>query len=362
MEFPRHAQALRRNPLTRALLWASKTNPHLVALCSGWAIATQIAFGVFVVFSALSAFGSMYYTLSTLNAPSSLVRWIALVWSIFILFLEREIAGGLDRTTAMIRPFLALFIGTLVAVPLELWVFENRIDQELQRQYRSENQVQIAKLSALEAELDQRHAAMEATLADLRKQEADWGKILDSEAVGRPGPGRTGIPGAGPVFRNAQAQQADVQRRIEEVRRDLEQYDRSLPEERQRLEAQFHREEVGKITDFVTRYEGLDKVVHSSNALFRLSWLITLALIFIDMTVALLKLLTPHSDYHHLVSAEIRENVTRIDEISERNYRLAMQDPEVPRASVAEKFAKVRYSPVTNHTTFERDYETKAQA
>jgi hypothetical protein len=40
------------------------------------------------------------------------------------------------------------------------------------------------------------------------------------------------------------------------------------------------------------------------------------------MTPALLKLLTPHADYHHLASAEIRENVARIDEISDRTARV----------------------------------------
>ena len=64
------------------------------------------------------------------------------------------------------------------------------------------------------------------------------------------------------------------------------------------------------------------------------------------MTPALLKLLTPHADYHHLASAEIRENVAKIDEISDRNYRLAMEHPERPELSVSEKFASVRYSPI----------------
>ena len=43
--------------------------------------------------------------------------------------------------------------------------------------------------------------------------------------------------------------------------------------------------------------------------------------------------------------AEAGERVTQIDEISDRNYRLAMENPEVPRSSVAEKFTAVRYAP-----------------
>jgi hypothetical protein len=334
-----------RNPVTVMLFWLSKTDRRLVSVCSRWAIATQAAFGVFVAFTAILAYGAAFYTLTTLNAPGSLVPWISLGWSVFILFLDREIAGSLDKTTAIVRPFLALFIGALVAIPIELWVFEKRIDQELQRQYRQDNKQQLDELRANQSKLDKRHDDLEATLAELRKEEADWGRILDSEAVGRSALGRTGLPGAGPAFQNAQLQQASVRQHIQEVRRDLDDIERTLPEERRRLDGAFQREEIGRVTDFVTRYEALDKVIRSSDALYRLSWLITLALIFVEMTVAIMKILTPHVDYHHLVKADIRERVTQIDEISDRNYRLAMENPEVPRSSVAEKFTAVRYAP-----------------
>lgn len=37
-----------RNPFALVLLWAAKTDPNLVAVCSRWTIATQQAFGLFV--------------------------------------------------------------------------------------------------------------------------------------------------------------------------------------------------------------------------------------------------------------------------------------------------------------------------
>jgi hypothetical protein len=356
---PLPAPAPVRNPVTMILFWLSKTDTRLVSVCSRWAIATQAAFGVFVLFTAALAFGAAYYTLSTLNAPGWLIPWMALGWSIFVAALDREIAGSLDKTTAVVRPFLALFLGTLTAIPIELYVFQERVDQQLQRQYREDNKQQLEHLETTESQLDQRRAGMESTLAELRKQDTDWGRVMDQELAGRSGPGRTGVSGAGPVFQNAQRQEAAVQQRMREARQDLDQMERTLPEERRRLEGGFQREEIGKVTDFVTRYEALDKVIHSSEPLYRLSWLITLALILVEMTPAILKILTPHVDYHHLVSAEIRENVARIDEISERNYRLAMENPEVPRLSVAEKFTIVRYTPIDNVTAFGKRHATR---
>src|ERR1700677_512236 len=90
--------------------------------------------------------------------------------------------------------------------------------------------------------------------------------------AGRTELGRTGVRGAGPVFENAKNRQALVREARYEAGGALEQFNRSLPNERQRIEAQFQREEVPEARDFVTRFEALDRVVHSSGALFRLSW------------------------------------------------------------------------------------------
>src|SRR2546426_1095565 len=205
-----------RNPISLVLLWASKTDPRLLAVCSRWAIATQAALGVFVLFTAVLALGAAYYTLSTLHAPSRWALSIAIGWSIFIGFLDREIVGSLDKTTAAVRPLLALFVGTLVAIPVELWVFQERIDQYLQQQYRQDNKQQLDQLAASQSQLEQRRADLMGTLTDLRKQESDWGRVMDDELVGRPKAGRTGLRGSGPVFQNAQTQQSAVRERIQE--------------------------------------------------------------------------------------------------------------------------------------------------
>jgi len=352
---PRHRRIY--NPLTLLLLFASKTDPRLIAVCSRWAIATQAAFGVLVLFTSALAFCSAYYTLSTVGVSDRWLPWIAGAYTAFIFTVDREIVGSLDRATAFVRPILALFIGMVVAVPVELWIFQDRVDQELVKQYRQNNKEQLDQMREGEARLEQRRAELQSTLADLRKQDADWGHVMDDELVGRPKDGRTGVSGVGPVFENARTQQQAVRQRIAEVRRDLEQLERSLPQERQRLEKEFQRQELTKVTSFATRYEALQDVLHNSPALNRLSWGVTLFLMFLEMSGALMKLLTPHVDYQHLVNAEIQENVLRIDEIAFRNYEQAKSDPMKPYVSVAEKFASVRF-PAGEELVSEMEDET----
>ena len=349
-----------RNPLSRVLLWASKTDCRLLSVCSRWAGYHPNRLWCFRVFHrGARSRGCLLHTLYPERARAVCSLACARLGSVY-LFLDREIVGSLDKTSAIVRPFLALFIGMLVAIPIELWVFQGRVDQELQRQYRQDNSQQLDELRAGQAKLDQRREEIQATLVELRKQHAEWGRVMDQELAGRSVPGRTGLAGPGSVFKNAQTQQELVHQRMQEARQDLGRLDREMPEENRRTEERFKREEVGRVTDFVTRYEAMVKVIHSSDALYRLSWLITLALILVEMTPALLKILTPHVDYHHLVQAEIRENVARIDEISERNYRLAMENPEAPVLSVAEKFTRVRYAPIDNVSSFGRRYGAQA--
>ena len=339
-----------RNPVTLLLLWASKTDPRLVAICSRWAIATQAAMGVFVFFTAAMAAGSIYYTVSTLHASDGIAMSIAAAFGIFIFFLDREIVGGIDNLSTIVRPVLALFLGTIATVPIELWIFQSRIDQDLQRQYLLDNKAQFDALHSAQGKIEQRRAEFQKTLDALANEEAEWGKAISG--------GLTGMAnfqyGQRRIVSNAQGQQARVQQRIQEVRRDLDQFEKSLPADRDRQDKQFAREETSKVTDFVTRYEAMDRVVHDSPALYRMSWWITITLIIIDMTPAFLKLMTPHVDYHHLVKAGIRENVTRVDEISDLNYRLAMENPELPELSVAEKFGIVLYAPASPVSVFGR--------
>ena len=351
-----------RNPITRLLFWISKTDSRLACLCTRWARATQAAFGVFVLFTALLALGGMFYTLSNLDVPGAWSLWIAIAWAIWVLFLDREIVGGLQRGAAVVRPMMALALGTIVAVQLQLFVFQNRIDQDLARRYRTDNQTQFEQAEAANTALDKRRIDLQTRLTDLLKQEADWGKVMDDELVGRSKTGRSGRGGVGPVFRNAESQQAAIRLRIQEVRRDLESLERSLPDERQRIQRQFERQEVAKVADFPTRYEALDRVRADSAPLNRMAWFMTLTLILIEMMPAALKFLTPRSDYDHLVSAEMQENILRIDEIGFGSYQIAKDNPTKPQLSVVEKFALARFSPVVEPEQERFEYEKTSTA
>jgi hypothetical protein len=331
------------NPLVRALHWVSKTDPVIISLCGWWTRQTQAALGFFVLFTATLALCSGIYTLTTLNVQAPISYALGSLWAAFIFYIDREIVGALDKRMAMVRPVLSLFIGVLVAVPVELWVFQDRVDQEIDRMYRTDNQEATQKQDDGQKEINQRRKALQDRYESLLAEDKKWADVMDSELVGRPGSNRTGIAGAGPVYNNAAMQQARVRGLIAGVQRDLDGFKQASDAEQARLEKQYSRQEVRKVTSFVVRYEALHVVTNSSWPLFWMSWAVTLFFVLIEMTPALMKLLTTSADYQHIVAAEMKENIVRIDEIAELNLQIAMKNPTEPEPSVVEKFSFVRF-------------------
>ena len=339
----RHTVRPTRNPVVMALHWASKTDPAIIPLCGWWTRQTQAALGFFVLFTAMLALCSGTYTLTTLNVPPPANVALGVLWGVFIFYIDREIVGALDKRMALVRPVLSLFIGVLVAVPVELWVFQDWVDQEIDRVYRTDNNEASQKLGDGQKEIIQRRRALQDRYESLLAEDKKWGDVMDSELVGRAGNRRTGIPGQGPVFNNAASQQARVRRLIAESRRDLDSFNQANEADQARLEKQFSRQEVRKVTSFVVRCEALHRVTSASWPLFWMSWAVTLFFIVIEMTPALMKILTTSADYQHIVAAEMKENIVRIDEIAERNLQIAIKNPTEPEPSVVEKFAFVRF-------------------
>lgn len=333
------------NPITRFFMWASKTDVDLVSLATWWARSTQVAMGFFVCVTAALAFVAAYYTVGAFTTNQVLTVSLAVGWMIFIFFADREIVGylNIDNRSASpmwFRILLALGIGISVAIPMELMLFQERIDQQIKRKYLDDNKDALGDYKARENQLDGRRQGLQKQLSELRSQQSSWGKIMDDEIVGRATTGRSGLSGEGPAFRNAQEQQLAVRRQMQDTRNDLA----ALEKDQQRADSQFTKQETPQITNFVTRYEAMDAVTSDSWPLRKLSWLITLVFILIDVFPAVMKTLTPFSDYIHLVVADMRENIARVDAISDRNYSVAVEDPTWPEPSVAEKFSRVRFS------------------
>ena len=73
--------------------------------------------------------------------------------------------------------------------------------------------------------------------------------------------------------------------------------------------------------------------------------------------------MTPHTDYHRLLKADMDERIARIDALAVVVYDRAVKFPEMPDRSIAEKLEDIRYGKqaAEQRNNEEETYETTTQ-
>ncbi|MEX0274979.1 MAG: DUF4407 domain-containing protein, partial [Flavobacteriaceae bacterium] len=118
--------------MKKILLFLSKTDDELYESCPQSAKNTQLAYGLFVLLTGVLAFISGTYAISNLFIDydwqhnttefqdEGLLISISLgvLYAIMIMAIDREVVSARNKGAAFSRLFLAMAIGTVVAVPI----------------------------------------------------------------------------------------------------------------------------------------------------------------------------------------------------------------------------------------------------
>jgi hypothetical protein len=75
--------------------------------------------------------------------------------------------------------------------------------------------------------------------------------------------------------------------------------------------------------------------------MWKISWLITLVFITVDMMPVLIKAFSPVTDYDKLLAAQVYENIERARVLADYNTQVADKDFLSPRPSTVELFERV---------------------
>jgi hypothetical protein len=301
---------------TKPLFALSKTDCQLIQLCSDTAYKTQVGYGIFVLIVGLFAFLSSSYALSTTLDVNG-VYLIAAVYATLIMLIDREIVSVATKSRAMVatRLVLAVFIGLVVSVPIELRLFKTQISQQLQIMDNSDNAVYIEERKQAEAqyrgrilEAEKRVKDLETELSQLQYRRTnevlDAGGQFSGVVVG------TGRPGRGPVFNELgeHIQEKTNQEAFQTLKAGEQQ-------ELDRSEAEYRRKATPPADDLLARYTALGAVKQHStrgwDAWF-MAWGVRLLLIMLELTPALIKILQEENEYDALVRATRRRSITRI--------------------------------------------------
>lgn len=342
--------------VTKFLLYLSKTDRRVIVLCSDSAYKTQAGNGVFVLLVGIFAFTSASYALRTALGANWVAFLVAAVYGVLIIFIDREIVSANNKNKGMIatRLGLAVFIGLVVSVPIELRLFEEQINQELKRTQNSDNSPYLAKKLEAEAQFRDRILVKDKQIQELQKEAGQLQTRLTNELLQR-GQQITGVvagtgrPGNGPVFRRLEAQIKENEHQLTQARADYNKLKEEELNALKRLDEEYHNQAIPPADDLLARYVALGSVKQDPQRgvdAWTMAWGVRLLLIMLELTPALIKVLQEENDYHALLRATHRRSITRIYAIANDHMeQLTQNGGQNPSPTLLEQ---LKTSPLTS--------------
>jgi hypothetical protein len=258
---------------------------------------------------------------------------VALLYSTVIIFIDREIVSAQTKWAVIPRILLALAIGLVISVPLEMRLFEGRIEQEIDRINKQENQPAFENRRNDEKAYQDKIDALQTEIKTYRQNINDAMLAMQDEVVGavREGKNRTEKPGRGPAYEEAKAQKELNERLLQNAENEL----KNLLGQREQVEQKIGRDYEGKaikpVNDFLARYEAMEHAKGNSPSSYNMSWGVRLLIILIEIIPALMKLFQRDNEYGAILEALRRRNLTRIYAIANDHIgQLAAQPNLVP--------------------------------
>lgn len=310
------------NIVDRILLYLSKTDRRLIRLCSDSAYKTQIGYGVFVLIVGIFAFTSSSYALHTALGESYAVYPVAAVYAALIMFIDREIVSATNKGKGMIatRLGLAVFIGLVVSVPIELKLFDKQINQELKRIENADNSPHHEKKQQAAVQYRERIEAKERQIEELEEEAGEIQNRITNEVL-QPDQQIQGVPrgtlrpGIGPVYRRLKEQAAEKEEQLRQAREAYNKLRADEQGELERLEKDYGKQAIPPADDLLSRYVALGAIKEHPkrgwDAWF-MAWGVRLLLIMLELIPALIKVLQEENEYDAILQANRRRSITRI--------------------------------------------------
>jgi uncharacterized membrane-anchored protein YhcB (DUF1043 family) len=327
--------------LGRFFQFLSKTDQDAMRspCCTRLARMTQTSLGVMVLLTGVLAFFSGSYAIYTAFASHNWAMFVAVplgvLWSVMIIVFDREIVGAQGKRAVWIRLPLAIAIGFIVAVPLELRLLQDSIDKQLRVASQLENKGASDRMQTKQDELDGRKKELQNAVTRYRNEVSKWNAAMEAETVGRQISGRTGIAGRGPAYEEATRNRDSNQLLLERSEAELNKHEVMEGEERKRLAVDYQNIHIEQATDFLARYEALDALKTNSAGAFAISWGLRIFFILIEVFPALLKLFLPYNEYNAIVEARRRSQVQLVHVLGNKHLDdLAQVPPAFPQTSL----------------------------
>ncbi|WP_046755448.1 DUF4407 domain-containing protein [Kordia jejudonensis] len=301
----------------------SKTNAALIKGCSKKAKYSQASMGMFVLFTGILAFISGTYALKmafdydTDSYTTAILG--GLLYCAIIMAFDREIVAAKSKWAVVTRIPLAIMIGLIVSIPLELTILEGRINEQLADELKQKNAPNIEKikeetdrLNVIEANIRRRISIQEA---EIRKYDS----IKNDQLTGSNG----AVKGCGEICENAIKKSLEASEQLKKIKDEQNDFAKEKTTLIKEVKETYKIDSLSS-QDLLSRYIALQRlktanitsipekdhsdIIERANSTKIISWALAILIIFIEIFPALMKAFKEKTDYDELLEAQSEIN------------------------------------------------------
>jgi hypothetical protein len=316
----------------------SKTDEKVVRNCPESTKNIHATMGFFVLITGVVAFISGSYAISNMfihenpiNGRPEMIQFgwvysmlIGGVYATFIMAIDREIVSANTRWAAALRIPLAVVISLIVSVPVELQIFEAKINKHLAERHNIENDSLIRKLEhrnrISEIETEIKHLK-EKKLEAIRKK-SDWAEAIEAEVVGRVKEGRTGKAGKGIAYDEAIMNKQLQEEILIKSEAELMQKFNDLKLAKQVQDREFKDEKISQSYDLLSKYIALKEVKNKdiTGSATAMGYGVMVLFMLFELIPSIIKLFLPQTEYDVLLNNRRRLNIHAAKTIFRQSY------------------------------------------
>lgn len=309
-------QAKRSSIINEFFWWCAGVNREILRQCPT-DYAKYAGAGGTIFFTAIMAVISSSYAVFFVFQDQHISLAFGLIWGALIFNLDRymvntmysdglptiswgEIRSGLPRIV------MAIFLGIVISTPLEMKIFEDRINSQLvhdniERTNRSRQKAQEGNASLI-----QRRDVLERELKDINKRLANANQELKEEGEGSAPSGRIG---QGPIYREKKMNRDAIQKELDDWK---SAHGHELESIRDQIEINSKStnndiKEGLKENGFCVRYEAFANVKENNISLQIVSWVIMLLFIIIETAPTFFKMMISSGPYDDMLRSEMHK-------------------------------------------------------
>lgn len=287
--------------------------------------------GGLILFTGLMAALSGGYAFFTIFNSIPLAFAFGLFWGLLIFNLDRFIVNtmysdgkhtisGYELLAGLPRIIIAIFLGIVISTPLELKIFEDRIESQIAKDNRKrttelmgEDVYTLKTLDEDKAEL----ASLQSQQRDLQDKFNIASEELKEEEDGN---AASGIAGRGPHWRAKADRKRDCERaladwnalysdRMKDLQEDIRRLNKNLEETRTKSD------ELGENKGFCVRYEAFSNIKKENESVRLVSLFIMLMFIIIEIAPTFFKMMVAAGPYDDLLRAEAIKKKAYADQV-----------------------------------------------